>query len=262
MNFLMIFFFFVIGLVIGSFLNVVIYRFNTSRFLRGRSACVVCQNRLRWYELIPVVSFCLLRGRCRSCQTRISKVYLLVELITGFIFLGLFLKFQDLFDLNLWIFLAHYVFYAVAFSLLIVIAFYDFKHKIIPDKLALMLGVWSFAGLFFFSDTGLSVHLPTLSQFLSGILIALPFAFLWLVSRGTWMGLGDAKLVLGLGWLVGLTRAVSGVAISFWSGALFGIFLILFSRKYKMKSEIPFAPFLIFSTILVFLLDLYVFPIF
>lgn len=262
MNFLMIFFFFVIGLVIGSFLNVVIYRFNTSRFLKGRSACVVCQNKLSWYELIPVVSFCLLRGRCRSCKSRISKTYLLVELITGFIFLGLFLKFQDLFLMTPWVFLANYVFYSVAFSVMVVIAFYDFKHKIIPDRLVIILGLWSFSGLFIFNESKLLLHLPTSLQFFSGILVALPFAFLWLVSRGTWMGLGDAKLVLGMGWLVGLACIVSGVAISFWLGALFGIFLILFSRKYKMKSEIPFAPFLIFGTILVFLLDLYVFPIF
>jgi len=233
MTFLTTIFFFILGLVIGSFLNVVIYRFNTSRVLKGRSICVSCKNKLCWYELIPLVSFCVLRGRCRNCKTRISKIYFLVELITGVIFLGLFLKLQDIFLLNFWTFLSSYVFYAVAFSILIIIAFYDFKHKIIPDKLSLMLGIWSFIGLFFFNEYGLYVHIPNVLQFSSGILVAIPFAFLWLISRGTWMGLGDAKLVLGLGWLVGLALAVSGIVISFWAGALFGIFLIIFSKKYK-----------------------------
>lgn len=260
MTFLIPFFFLILGLVVGSFLNVVIYRFNTSKVLRGRSACVSCHNKLHWYELIPLVSFLVLKGRCRTCQTKISRVYLLVESLTGIIFLGLFLKFQNLFWVDLSIFIITFSYYAIAFSVLIVIAFYDLKHKIIPDKLTLTLGIWSFVGLFFFNEYGLSVHIPTMSQFFSGIFIALPFAFLWFVSRGAWMGLGDAKLVLGLGWLVGLIRAISGVVISFWFGALLGIFLILFSKKYKMNSEIPLAPFLIFSTILVFLFELYVFP--
>lgn len=262
MIFLIPFFFFILGLVVGSFLNVVIYRFHTSRVLKGRSICVSCHNKLCWYELIPLFSFLALRGRCRTCQTKISRIYLIVESLTGLVFLGLFFKFQNLFFSNFTGFIFTYTYYALAFSILMVIAFYDLKHKIIPDKLSLTLGVWSFVGLFLFNNYGPFIHFITISQFYSGIIIALPFALLWLISRGTWMGLGDAKLVLGLGWLVGLNRAISGVVISFWAGALFGIFLILFFKKYKMKSEIPFAPFLIFSTILVFLFELYVFPIF
>ncbi len=255
-------FFFILGLIVGSFLNVVIYRFNTCRTLRGRSACMSCKNILCWYELIPFISFFALGGRCKFCKSRISKMYPLVEFLTGLIFLSLFLKFKDLFFLNTLIFTFTYIYYAIIFSLLIVIAFYDLKHKIIPDTLSLSVGILAFIGLFIFNEYGFNIHIPNLLQFLSGILLALPFVFFWLISKGVWMGLGDAKLVVGLGWLFGISRALSGIIISFWSGALLGILLLIFSKQYKIKSEIPFAPFLIFGTILSFLLELHIFPIF
>ena len=254
--------FFIFGLVIGSFLNVVIYRFNTSRTLRGRSACISCTNRLCWYELIPLFSFFALGGRCRTCKTKISRIYPLVEFITGLIFMGIFLKFQDILFLNSPIFIFTYIYYAVAFSILIFIAFYDLRHKIIPDILSLSLGILTFIGLFFFNEYGFYLHIPTILQFSSGILIALPFFLFWFISKGAWMGLGDAKLVVGLGWLLGLSRALSGIIISFWLGAILGILLILFSKQYKMKSEIPFAPFLILGAVLSFIFDLHIFPIF
>src|SRR3989344_724796 len=104
--------FLILGLVIGSFLNVVIHRFNTHRGLGGRSICVSCQNSLVWYELIPLFSFLGLLGRCRSCQSRISAMYPSVEAITGLVFAGLFLKFQDFFFSNLTEFVFLYVIYA------------------------------------------------------------------------------------------------------------------------------------------------------
>src|SRR3989338_6841366 len=84
--------FFVFGLIVGSFLNVVIYRFNTAKSFGGRSACVSCQNKLCWYELIPLVSFLSQKGRCRNCKARISIQYPLVEFATGLIFVALFYK--------------------------------------------------------------------------------------------------------------------------------------------------------------------------
>lgn len=253
---------FILGIVIGSFLNVVIYRWNTDRTLKGRSACLSCQNKLCWYELIPLLSFFALGGRCRFCQSKISRMYPAVEFLTGVIFLGLFLKFQDFFFFDLSAFAFIYLFYGVLFSIMIVIAFYDLKHKIIPDQLSMLAGVISFFGLFVLNEYEFGLHMPTWSQFLAGPAISLPFALLWFVSRGTWMGLGDAKLVLSLGWLAGLSRALSGMIVAFWSGAILGVIMILFSKQFNMKSEIPFAPFLIFGTIISFLLELHVFPVF
>lgn len=261
--------FFILGLIIGSFLNVVILRLNTQKSFRGRSRCMSCQNKLSWYELAPVFSFLGLRGRCKNCKIKISWQYPIVELATGLIFTLLFLKFSigdglldNFFTLS---FIVSYAYYAALFSILIVIAVYDVRHKIIPDVLSFMFGALAFLGLFLFNtDSSLpfppfALRIPSILEFLSGLIIAAPFALLWLVSSGKWMGLGDAKLAIGLGWLLGLSLALSGVVLAFWIGAIVGIMLIIFSKKYGMKSEIPFAPYLIFGSFLAFLFELRLF---
>lgn len=253
--------FFVFGLIIGSFLNVVVYRYNTEKSFGGRSACMSCQSQLHWYELIPLFSFFALRGRCLSCKTKIGAQYPLVELVTGLVFSGIFLKFQDIFFSSTLQFVVTYAYYGVMFCLLIVIAVYDIKHKIIPDMLSLIFGILAFVGLFLFSGFSFNPHIPKMFEFLSGILIATPFALTWLISKGTWMGLGDAKLALGLGYFLPLGRVLSGVVVAFWSGAIIGLVLLLFSKKYKIKSEIPFAPFLVLGVLLAFLFELHLFPI-
>lgn len=254
------FIFLILGLIIGSFLNVVILRYNTHKSFGGRSGCMSCQSKLCWYELIPLISFFALKGRCKNCKTKISLQYPVVEFISAVIFAGLYLKFQDILYANAIIFAVTYAYYATIFSLLLVIAVYDFKHKIIPDLLSFMFGLITFIGLFFFNEYGFYPHIPSLMEFLSGIFIALPFALFWLISKGTWMGLGDAKLAIGLGWLLGLSRAISGVVVSFWSGAVIGLILIAFSKNHKMKSEIPFAPFLVLGFLIAFLFELHIFP--
>ncbi len=251
--------FFSFGLIVGSFLNVVICRYNTSKSLGGRSACMSCRNTLCWYELIPLISFLAQGGRCRSCKTKISMQYPLVELATGLTFALLFLKFQNIFYADVSIFAITFMYYVFMFSLLLVIATYDLRHKIIPDELSLFFGLFAFLGLFLFNGSGFYPHLPSLLEFLSGIFIALPFALLWLVSASTWMGFGDAKLAVGLGWLLGLSRALSGLVIAFWSGAILGLILIILTKKYSMKSEIPFAPFLVFGALVAFLFELHLF---
>lgn len=238
----------------------VIYRLNTKKSLGGRSACMSCRNKLNWYELIPVFSFLGLGGRCRSCRTKISMQYPLVELVSGTVFALLFIKFANIFGTNPLIFSFDFIYYAVMFSLLLVIAVYDLKHKIIPDQLSLAFGTLSFIGLFLFDSLGFFPHIPTLLEFSSGVLIALPFALLFFVSSGAWMGFGDAKLALGLGWFIGLSRALSGLLVAFWSGAIVGIFLMFVGPHYKMKSEMPFAPFLVFGTLIAFIFELHLFP--
>ncbi|MFA6274117.1 MAG: prepilin peptidase [Candidatus Paceibacterota bacterium] len=253
--------FFITGLIIGSFLNVVILRFNTHRNFGGRSGCMTCEKKLPWYELIPLFSYLGLRGRCSGCKSKISKQYFWVELTTGIIFAGLILKFQDIFYADTLVFATTMAFYATMFSLLLVIAVYDLKHKIIPDILSFVFGALAFLGLFFFDSFGFNLHIPSIFELLSGLVIAAPFALIWLVSKGKWMGLGDAKLALGLGWLLGMSRILSGAVLAFWIGAVIGILLIIFSKKHSAKSEIPFAPFLALGAVLAFLFELHLFPL-
>ena len=257
--------FFILGLIIGSFLNVVILRLNTRKSFfgafSGLSACMSCQNKLSWYELIPLFSFLGLKGRCRNCKTKISIQYPLVEFGTGLIFAGIFWKLSFLIEQDLLIFTISYIYYAFMFSLLVVIAIYDLKHKIIPDLLSFIFGAFAFVGLFLFSNFIFFIHFPTILEFLSGILTAFPFAFFWFISGGKWMGFGDAKLALGIGWLLGLIGALSGLVVAFWSGAIVGIILVILSKKHKinsmgMKSEIPFAPFLVLGAFLAFIFEL------
>jgi len=148
-------------------------------------------------------------------------------------------------------------------SLLVVITIYDLKHKIIPDGL-----VYSFAALSFVSIFGIwqaTFFIPSVWHFLAGPLLALPFALLWLVSRGTWMGFGDAKLALGMGWFLGLSGGGAAIILAFWIGAAVGLLLIalgrilklfLFGKTFTIKSEIPFGPFLILGTLIAFLFDI------
>jgi leader peptidase (prepilin peptidase)/N-methyltransferase len=258
MIFIPVLIFFCFGLIIGSFLNVVIFRLNTSKSLGGRSACMICAKKLTWYELIPLFSFLGLKGRCSGCKSKISLQYPLVEVISATVFALLFLKFQDVFWANTLVFIVTYAYYTLMFSILLVISVYDLKHKIIPDMLSLFFGILAI-GLFFFLDFNFSIHLPTIFQFLSGFIIALPLLLMWLLSGGAWMGFGDVKLALGLGWFLGLSGAIFGLLFSFWSGAIIGVILVAFTKKYGIKSEIPFAPFLVLGTFLSFIFELHIF---
>ena len=225
---------------------------------------MVCRSTLSWYELIPVLSFFFLLGRCRRCKTKIAIQYPLVELVSGIIFATLFYLFRDFFFTDTAVFILSFTYYALMFSLLLLLAVYDLKHKIIPDAFSFAFGVIAFVGLFFFargSDV-FSPHLPGIFDLLAGPLIASPFYLLWFMSRGTWMGFGDVKLALGIGWFLGVSAALSALAVAFWSGALIGVFLLLTSKKYKMKTQIPFAPYLVLGTFIAFFFNVHIFPAF
>jgi len=244
---------FLFGAIIGSFLNVVIYRYNTGTSLGGRSMCMSCGKDLSWYELIPVASFFIQRKKCANCGSKISWQYPAVELVTGILFLAVFLK---IFSFPLSVHAALSLLYLLfVMGLLVVIAVYDWKHKIIPNGLVYAFAAVSFAvsllDMAVFS--GHATNGQYLLLVLAGPFLALPFALIWLLSRGKWMGLGDAKLALGIGWFLGLYAGISAVISAFWIGALFGVTMLFFKGKaFTMKSEIPFGPFLVLGTLLVF----------
>ncbi len=268
MEYLFYFFVFIFGAIIGSFLNVVLYRHNTQLTLLGRSFCFSCNRQLTWRELFPIASYIALRGKCRFCKSKIASQYSIVEAFMGAIFvlffwkLGGFSLFMDKMfaggGVN-WDFLFAVALLLVILSILLLIVVYDLKHKIIPDTFSYSFALLSLLKLLFFPQT--FPFVLTVWDLFAGVILAAPFAFLWVVSQGRWMGLGDAKLALGIGWFLGLKAGLTAIILAFWIGAIFGIALIvfgkfqktpLFGHRVSMKSEVPFAPFLVLGLFLVF----------
>lgn len=219
---------FILGLIFGSFLNVCIARIpDRESIVYGGSRCPSCRTRLRAYDLIPVLSYILLKGRCRYCHIPISWRYPLVELLTGLLFCLTYfmIGFQPLLFK-----------YLVLFSLLVVILFIDIDRQIIPNPLVLMIFVWAL---------GWQTLLPEFSWreallgFLLGGGLLLAIA---LISKGA-MGGGDIKLMFAAGMALGGAATVLALFLAFLSGALVGGLLMVTGRKQR-KEPIPFGPFL------------------
>ena len=242
---------FLLGAIIGSFLNVVIYRLHTGKSANGRSHCLSCGGVLRWFELVPLISYLALRGSCRRCASHIPLRYFLVELLTAGMFVFLFHLFRYdliLFGLN-----------AVIASILIVIAVYDLRHMVIPDETVVALSGVALVTLLYLSQFYIAPLSFLGAHILAGLAGAAFFAFFWIVSKGRWMGLGDAKLALPLCVLLGPWGTLSAIVFAFWIGAGISLALIIVQAvlragkthliflptTLRMKSEVPFAPFLI-----------------
>ena len=241
---------FVLGLLIGSFLNVVILRYNTGLSVaKGRSFCFSCHKSLTWYELFPVFSFIFQAGRCRHCKAKLSWQYPIVELLTGCLFLITFIHLG--FNLGLSQKFFTELISLITVSVLLIIVFYDIRQKIIPDGLVIILGI--LAILFNLS----AVAFPW-SNFLTGIVMALPLFLISILSRGRLMGLGDPKLMLVLGWFLSLSQGITVFVWSFWFGAIYGLALLILKRFNLIKgpinrlTEIAFAPFIILAFYLTF----------
>ncbi len=255
-------FFLILGAIIGSFLNVVILRLNTGRGLNGRSGCLSCNKKLHWHELVPILSFFLLKRRCSGCQSKISWQYPLVEISTSLIFLAVFLKQLDVFYYLPVLAIIGLVFYLIIWSILVVIFVYDLKHTIIPNTLVYVFAGLSLVYTLISIPKDLWFAFPYWMDIFSGFIFFIPFFCLWFFSGGKWIGLGDGKLVLGIGFLLGFISGLSAIVLSFWIGAIYSIFLMLFSslnikgREITIKTEIPFAPFLIIGTLILFFIPI------
>jgi len=285
MSFLVYFFVFMFGAIIGSFLNVVILRFNTGVGKQGRSHCLSCAVSLAWYDLVPVASFFVLGRRCRSCRGLISSQYPIVEISTAVLFLLTYLSIivrvegfaghPVLFAFSSIPALAWFnlLFFFAVWCLLMVIVVYDIRHTIIPDVFVYALAMLALVRLALFAFIQHTTGSALLSFVLSGPLLALPFFLIWYFSRGRAMGFGDVKLALPIGWIFGISQSITIFVLSFWIGAIVGIGLLVRSMMYAylhkrkkhlsrgsarvtMKSEVPFAPFLILAMVLVFFFHL------
>ncbi len=235
------------GLIVGSFLNVVVLREGSTEGLGGRSHCVGCKKTLQWYELIPVASFLIQRGKCRNCHMKISWQYPIVEALTAttFFFVGRFITMHHI----SWI---ASLFLLISVSFAIAIAVYDLRTKLVPTLW--YLG-WVISGLLFIFMITLSIGslVPTLWLHIQGVLVATPFFLLWLISRGRWMGFADIEIIAWMGAFFGLFSGISAVLIAFYLGGLFGIMFVLYQlargKTYASirRIQVPFAQFLLFE---------------
>jgi prepilin signal peptidase PulO-like enzyme (type II secretory pathway) len=265
---------FVFGLAIGSFLNVLALRYDGDHFvldpgvIGGRSYCPHCKRTLRWFELIPLVSFLAQGGTCRRCGARISWQYPAVEFLSACVFALVPWHFSGYVWLipagaymipGLWI---------LALEILLLITCIDLRLYIIPDELTAFLGVVAifetiFAGAYLavgqqsflgsyavLFGSGIYGNL-WLSHIAGGIFGILFFGALALVTRGKGMGMGDVKLALPLGFLFGWPDIIAVCGAAFVIGALVGVILMARGQK-SMKSAVPFAPFLALGAAAVF----------
>jgi prepilin signal peptidase PulO-like enzyme (type II secretory pathway) len=243
--------FFIIGLIIGSFLNVIIYRLRIFDTILGRSNCPHCKSQIRWYDNVPLLSFILLGAKCRDCEGKISWQYPMVEFFTGIIFALVGIYF---FDANSFMSLWETVFYLIVLALLIVLLTYDWLYMEVP-----ILIFWIILGIlgvnlvlisYLEMNAGLNIGLISLWDNLIGGFVAwLLFFSLVFFSKEKWMGWGDVYVGLLAGLILGWPNIFLGLLLSFSMGAVYSGFLIL-RKKGDMKTAVPFVPFLVMGIIL------------
>jgi leader peptidase (prepilin peptidase)/N-methyltransferase len=224
---------FIFGAVVGSFFNVCIFRLPAeTSIVKPRSQCPYCKHPIRNCDNIPLVSFILLRGKCRDCGGKISWRYPLVELITAALALLLFLKF----GLTL-----KFLIFFIFTSVLIVITFIDLDHQIIPDIITLPgIPIFFLAAIFLVKITWLEALLGLLIG--GGVLFTIAFVY-ELISKREGMGGGDIKLLAMIGGFLGWKSLMFVLLFSSFSGAIVGITAMII-KKQDMKYAVPFGPFL------------------
>jgi len=256
----MIAIFFIVGLIIGSFLGVVNYRLKTAEdIVWKRSHCPKCKKPIRWYDNIPLLSFIILRGECRECKKKISWQYPAIELLTGLLFAVVAWKFLggwgtssqkilsnvEAVEMSFWLFTVSY---------LVLIFFHDYDYLLIPDAV-----VWPAIGVTFFyqywkylqSPLGIAdFRNPFVSSLLAALVAALFFFGLIWISRGKWIGGGDVKLGFLVGAIVGWPKILFVFFFAYMIGAIVSLALIALKKK-TWKSQIPFGPFLVTGTLIV-----------
>lgn len=225
---------FLLGIAAGSFLNVLSLRYQpdmklfAADNLFGRSRCPYCKTTLRWYELIPLVSFFIQSGKCRHCHHNLTWQYPIVELLTGLVFV---------FAPGLWI---------PAILVLLLIALIDARLSLIPDGLNILLAL---CGAILIAIQNLGSLNVWLNHLLGAVLGAASIGIIIAVTRGRGMGIGDWKMSAALGFLFGWPKILLILGAAFAIGGVWaGIILILQGKSFK--DAIPFGPFLSIAAIL------------
>lgn len=241
---------FVLGLFMGSFFNVIIYRLpRNESIVFPPSHCPKCRHRLYFFDLIPVLSYILLNSKCRYCREPISIIYPLTELLTAFSYILIYTYAQ----FNL----VYLVYLLLIVSVFIIIFFTDLKYGVIPFQVVgFGLAAVIVYLLYTFSYAVFSVHI------LSAIGAFFFFLMLFVFTKGRGMGFGDVVLVLLIGLFLGFPNTVFALYIAFLSGALISLLLIFLRIKKLHHDTIPFGPFLVSGTLISLFLGTYIFEIF
>ncbi len=233
---------FVFGTVMGSFLNVLIFRLPTGiPFQKGRSFCPSCRHELNWKDLFPLFSWIFQRGKCRYCKGKISKRYPIVEALNGtlYIFAYLFLaKGDGLSGLNLSL-----LGWCAALSALIVISFVDFEHQIIPDSMWITIFVGGILIVLGEAAAGEFSWDSLLDRVIGTFTVSLIFFLIGVISKGRAMGGGDVKLMAAAGFVLGWKSVILSLFIGAFAGVIYSV-LSHIIRKTEMRGVVPFGPFL------------------
>lgn len=243
--------FFIAGLIVGSFLNVIIYRLRIMENIMGRSYCPHCKHKIHWFDNIPLLSFILLGAKCRNCKGDISWQYPLVEFLSGLVFLftaKYFLVIGDAF--SYW----ETFFYLAIFSLLLVLMAYDWKFMEVPMivfwvSLAVVAVYFIFSDYFSLRSGANAMDLKITSGLIGGFIAWIFFFSLVFFSKEKWMGWGDVYVGALAGAILGWQEIFLGLVISFTIGAVYAIIIVAMGKK-NMKSQVPFIPFLALGTII------------
>lgn len=242
-------FLFLAGTVIGSFLSVVILRSIAGEgWVSGRSRCDSCRNTIAWYDNVPLLSYLILRGKCRYCREPILPLHPMVEVLTGVLFVWWYWGGFIFFKLTQTpLSVLQPLFWLAVGLLLIYLFIIDLNYMILPDRPVYAL----FGVAVLYRITLVVSGIMRVNDLYLAILAALVsflfFFLLWLFTKGKGMGFGDVKLVVPLALLLGAQKMVVCLFLAFILGAIVGIILIAFGKG-KLKTAIPFGPFLIVST--------------
>lgn len=237
------------GAAIGSFLNVVIYRsLNNESWVTGRSRCDSCRKKIGWYDNIPLLSYLILKAKCRNCKKPIALTHPVVEVLVGSLFAWWYMTGAFFFTLTQRPFeVLQPAFWLIVGVILIAILVADYLYYIIPDMFViLLLGLTIVYRIALVSFGIMQINDLILAVF--GMILAVLFiGSLWFFTKGKGMGLGDVKLMVPLSLLLGWPNTLVGLFLSFLIGGFIGGFLLL-SKKKKMGQVVPFGPFLIVGT--------------
>lgn len=245
---------FILGLGIGSFLNVVIFRMTTEKkFWNGRSECMSCKHQLSSYELIPVLSYVIQGGRCKNCNIYLSVQYPLVELGTALLFTGYtYLSIPDLLTLyNLGLLRSlNIIIILLLFTQLIVIFVYDLKYNLIP---VIQLRAVQVLGIIYFGIEYYQTRIIPDSLF-TAIACTIITWFLYVVTKKQGIGWGDLELFFGLGFFVPLMWAIPFFFGSFVIGTFWAIIFMILGSNLSLKQRIPFGPSIILAFLIILVL--------